>query len=159
MNTTDIALYESGSGGDFAIVNNDLLMAETLYQQFYLAMFGGNPMASTQTAYLPTEDRYDYWGNTLIWKDAKPKQFNSETERALRNTALTSSGRLTIIQAINQDLEYLKSVVDLSVQVELLSSNKIRITVSFSGKTNQQDKLLQLVFDNAKNEVIIEKII
>lgn len=157
MNTTDIALYETGSGGDFSIVNNDLLMGETLYQQIYLALFGGNVQANTKSSYLASEDRYDYWGNQLVWKEAKTKQFNSETERTIQTTTLNSSGRLSIIQAINQDLEYLKAIVNLSIQVEIVSSHKIRIIVSFSGKSNQQDKLLQLVYDNAKGEVIIEK--
>jgi phage gp46-like protein len=157
MSTTDIALYETGSGGDFSIVNNDLLMGETLYQQIYLALFGGNVQANTKPSYLASEDRYDYWGNQLVWKEAKTKQFNSETERTIQTTTLNSSGRLAIIQAINQDLEYLKAIVNLSIQVEIVSSHKIRIIVSFSGKTNQQDKLLQLVYDNSKKEVIIEK--
>lgn len=159
METTDIVLYETGSGGDFSILNNDLLMGETLYQQIYLALFGGNPQASTKQSYLITEDRFDYWGNSLIWKDVKTKQFNSETERTLLTTTINSSGRLTIIQAISQDLQYLKSVVDLTVDVELLTTNKIRIIIGLSGKTNQQDRILQLVFDNARKEIIIEKTI
>jgi phage gp46-like protein len=159
MNTTDIALFESGSGGDFSIVNNDLLMGETLYQQIYIALFGGNVQESTKASYLETEDRYDYWGNSLIWKDVKTKQFNSETERTILNTTLNSSGRMSIIQAIYQDLNYLVAVVTLSVDVEILDTNSLRIIVNISGKTNQQNKLLQLVFDNAKKEVIIEKII
>lgn len=159
MNTTDILLYETGSGGDFAIVNNDLLMGESLYQQIMLALFGGNIQASTKQFYLETEERFDYWGNSLIWKDVKTKQFNSETERTIQTIALNSSGRLTLIQAVEQDLNYLKSVADIEVEVEIVGSSKTRIIVSFSEKTNQQDKLLQLVYDNAKNEVIIEKII
>jgi phage gp46-like protein len=159
MNTTDILLYETGSGGDFAIVNNDLLMGESLYQQIILALFGGNIQASTKQVYLETEERFDYWGNSLAWKDTKTKQFNSETERTIQTVALNSSGRLTIIQAIEQDLNYLKTVADTNIEVEILGNSKIRITVTFSEKTNQQDKLLQLVYDNAKGEVIIEKII
>lgn len=159
MNTTDILLYETGSGGDFAIVNNDLLMGESLYQQIMLAMFGGNIQASTKQSYLETEERFDYWGNALIWKDSKTKQFNSETERTIRTIALNSYGRLMLIQAIEQDLNYLKSVADIAIEVEILGVSKIRITVTFSEKTNQQDKLLQLVYDNAKGEVIIEKTI
>jgi hypothetical protein len=95
----------------------------------------------------------------LAWKDTKTKQFNSETERTIQTVALNSSGRLTIIQAIEQDLNYLKTVADTNIEVEILGNSKIRITVTFSEKTNQQDKLLQLVYDNAKGEVIIEKII
>ena len=36
MNTTDILLYETGQGGDFAIINDDLAMGESLYQQIFL---------------------------------------------------------------------------------------------------------------------------
>lgn len=159
MNTTDILLYETGSGGDFAIVNNDLLMGESLYQQIILALFGGNIEASTKQFYLETEDRFDYWGNNLIWKDVKTKQFNSETERTIRSIALNSSGRLTLIQAVEQDLSYMKSIADISVNVEILEIYKTRIVINFTEKTNQQDKLLQLVYDNAKGEVIIEETI
>lgn len=159
MNTTDIHLFETGSGGDFAIVNNDLLMGESLYQQIYLALFGGNIEASTKPSYLASEERFDYWGNSLIWKDVKTKQFNSETERTLRNVALNSSGRLSILQAVNNDLDYLKGVVDFTVEVGIESVSRISITVSFSEKTNQQDKVLQMVWSNSKNEVIITKII
>ena len=159
MNTTDIHLFETGSGGDFAIVNNDLLMGESLYQQIYLALFGGNIEASTKPSYLASEERFDYWGNSLIWKDAKTKQFNSETERTLGNVALNSSGRLSILQAVNNDLDYLKGVVDFTVEVGIESVSRISITVSFSEKTNQQDKVLQMVWNNSKNEVIITKII
>lgn len=159
MNTTDIHLFETGSGGDFAIVNNDLLMGESLYQQIYLALFGGNIEASTKPSYLASEERFDYWGNSLIWKDVKTKQFNSETERTLRNVALNSSGRLSILQAVNNDLDYLKGVVDFVVEVGIESVSRISITVSFSEKTNQQDKVLQMVWNNSKNEVIINKLI
>jgi phage gp46-like protein len=159
MNTTDIHLFETGSGGDFAIVNNDLLMGESLYQQIYLALFGGNIQASTKQSYLESEERSDYWGNSLIWKDVKTKQFNSETERTLGNIALNSSGRLSILQAVNNDLDYLKGVVDFAVEVGIDSVSRISITVNFKEKTNQQDKVLQMVWNNSKNEVIITKLI
>lgn len=159
MNTTDIHLFETGSGGDFAIVNNDLLMGESLYQQIYLALFGGNIQSSTKQSYLESEERSDYWGNSLIWKDVKTKQFNSETERTLGNVALNSSGRLSILQAVNNDLDYLKGVVDFTVEVGIDSVSRISITVNFKEKTNQQDKVLQMVWNNSKNEVIITKLI
>lgn len=157
MNTTDIGLFETGSGGDFLILNNDLLLTESLHQQFYIAMFGGNIQESTKSSYLESEERFDYWANDLFWKEKPTKQFNSQTERALKNNALNSSGRLAIIRAINNDLEYLSSVIDFSVDVSILSSSKLEITVTFLGKSNEQSKVLQMVFDNAKNELIINK--
>ena len=159
MGTTDINLFESGASGDFTILNDDLLMGESLYQQIYLALFGGNIEASTKDVYLISEERFDYWGNSLIWKKEKAVQFNSETERTIQNTALNSTGRLNIIQAVNVDLEYLKSVIDYTVDVQILKHDNLRISVSFSQKSNQQDKILQMLYDNAKKEVIIEKVI
>lgn len=159
MNTTDINLFETGASGDFAIVNDDLLMGETLYQQIYLALFGGNFEASTKDAYLQSEERFDYWGNGLVWKNEKSIQFNSETERVIQNTTLNSSGRLIVIQAVNNDLEYLKSLINFSVEVQIPKHDWLRIIINFSAKSNQQNKVLQMVYDNAKKEVIIEKII
>lgn len=157
MDSKDILLYETGSGGDFSLVSNDLVLGDQLYQQFYLALFGGNLQASTKGSYLANEERFDYWGNSLIWKNSKARQFNSETERTLNNVALNSSGRLQILQAVNTDLAYLTNVINFTVEVSLLSGNRVSILITFVGKTNQQDKALQFVFDSSKNEVIIEQ--
>lgn len=159
METKDILLYESGDGGEMSIQSNDLALAETLYMQVYLAMFGGNVEENTKTRYLNTEERFDWWGNTLFFDDVKSKQFNSTTERTLKNVSLNSSGRLQIISAMNEDLSYLSDVLDYNVDVELQSINKIRLVIEFRKKGNQEDKILQLVYDNAKNEIIIEQII
>lgn len=154
MDSKDILLYETGSGGDF-----NLELGDQLYQQFYLALFGGNVKESTKSSYLANEERFDYWGNTLIWNDSKAKQFNSETERTLQEVALNSQGRLKILQAVKNDLAYLQNVINFEVQVSLLSVNRVGIFITFVGKTNQQDKTLQFVFDSSKNEVIIEQYI
>jgi len=159
MDTKDILLYESGSGGEMSIASNDLVLGENLYQQVYLALFGGNVEANTKPDILLNEERFDWWGNALFFKDKPTRQFNSNTERTLLEVVLNSSGRLRIIQAVNDDLVYLSDLLNSSVDVEFFNTNKIRIIVMFSPKTNQEDKVLQLVYDNAKNELIIEKII
>lgn len=159
METKDILLYESGDGGEMSIQSNDLALAETLYMQIYLAMFGGNVEENTKTSYLVNEERFDWWGNTLFFDNEKSKQFNSNTERTLKNVTLNSSGRLEIIRAMNEDLSYLNDVLDFSVDVQLQDINKIGLIIKFSKKGNQEDKVLQLVYDNAKNEIIIEQII
>lgn len=159
MQTQDILLYETGSGGDFAILSNDLVLGDVLYQQFYLAMFGGNVQANTKQTYLPNEERFDYWGNSLIWDKNKGKQFNSETERVLQKVVLNSSGRLHIIKAVEKDLSYLLNVITFVVDVSLLNQNKIEITITFTGKKNQQDKVLRFIVDSSKNEVITQIVI
>lgn len=159
MDTKDILIYESGDGGELALIGGDLAMGETLYFQVYLALFGGNVEENTKTRYLLNEERFDYWANTLIWKDSPTRQFNSNTERTLKEVALNSAGRLKVIQAVESDLSYLSNLLNSDVDAQIISVNKIRIIVNFTPKTNQQNKVLQLVYDNAKNEVIIEETI
>ena len=159
MITKDILLFENGSGGEMAVLNNDLEMSETLYQQVYLALFGGNLEGNTKNNALITEERIDWWGNTLFFNDMPSKQFNSNTERMLLNVALNSSGRLSVIQAVTNDLVYLSDLIDSTVDVQFYDTNKIRIIVKFTQKGKQENKVLQLVYDNAKQELIIEKTI
>lgn len=159
MITKDISIYESGDGGELLILNNDLALQESLYSQVYLALFGGNVEQDTKRNFLPTEQRNDYWANALLWSEETSKQFNSQTERTLETLVLNSAGRLSLIRVIESDLSYLSELLTYSVDVEFPKLNNIRIIVKFTPKTAQEDKVLQMVYDNAKNELIIEKII
>ena len=159
MITKDINLHESGSGGEIAIVSNDLLFGESLYTQVYLALFGGNIEASTRGDELVSEVRNDYWANPLFFADNQVRQLNSETERTITNLVLNSSGRLKLLQAVENDLSYLSSLVNYSVDVQFLDFNKVLISVKFTEKGSQEDRQLQLVWNNAKNELIINKMI
>lgn len=159
MTTKDINLHESGSGGEMAIVSNDLLLGEVLYNQIYLSLFGGNIEANTTGNEIISEIRQDWWGNPLFYSENGSKQFNSNTERAILNNALNSSGRLNIINAISTDLEYLNSVINYSIDVSFPKINTILITIKFTRKGDLEDKILQMVYDNAKNELLIQKII
>lgn len=159
MNTKDILLFESGNGGQISIVKDDLVLNEVLYNQFYLALFGGNYEASTTGKELPAQGRKDYWANSLFFADDTFLQYNSLTERVLDNVALNSAGRIEIERAVNEDLSYLKRVFNYTVSVNIETLNKIVIKVNFSEKTSQEEKALQLVFDNAKKELIIQRII
>ena len=153
----DIQLYETGNGGDFSIQNRDLSLVETLYQQAYLSLFGGNIEASTKGDELLTQVREDWWANSLQFRENKEKQFNSETEQVLNNTPLNSAGRIEIIRAVENDLKYLKNISDVQVNVLILASNKVKIIIALQVPDNQEDKVLQIIWDNARLEVIIDK--
>lgn len=140
--TKDIELYESGDGGELSILNGDISLIETLYQTIYIALFGG--MA----------DGSDYWANALLFATKKNKQYNSETEKLLSEVTINSSGRLKIARAVENDLSFLKNVANFEVNVLILSTNRIEINIVLSSGTE-----MQYIWDNAKNEVIINKII
>lgn len=155
----DLHLFESGSGGDFEIINNDLSLSETIFQSIYISLFGGNIETSTLGNEVAGQERYDYWGNSLLFSENKNKQFNSETERVLDNIVLNSSGRLQVKQAVENDLIYLKNIAIYSVDIFILSRNSLKISISLTSLSNQATTLLAFIFDNASNEIITERTI
>lgn len=153
----DILLAELGTGGEMVIEANDIVLTESLFQMIYLALFGGNIEASTTGNELPSELRYDWWGNELLFGEVREVQFNSETERVLKETVLNTSGRTIIERAVEYDLQFLNQIADYSVEVSLETYNRVEIMIKLQRLDNQQEKIYQLVYDNAKDEVIVNK--
>ena len=149
--TKDIHLFENGDGGELLIQNGDIALTEKLYQNVYIALFGGNKEVNTKGDELPNVERFDYWANALLFATKPNKQYNSETQRTLSNTTINSSGRLKIQKAVENDLLFLKSISNYEVNVVLLSTDKIEININLSEGTD-----LQFVWDNAKDEVITD---
>jgi hypothetical protein len=159
MSTKDINLFESGSGGEMRILNSDLLMAETIYQTIYLALYGGNVEQSTTSEETDLEENFDYWGNQLFYSNNPDKWFNSQTERVLSTVALNGEGRKLIEDAVNADLQFLNNVVNFEVEVSISSNNRAEIAIFISEFQNQSDRQLKMVWENSRNELIIQEII
>lgn len=154
----DILVYESGNGGDLAIFGGDIGTTQQLLQQVYLALFGGNVAAQTTGQEQAGETRLDYWANSLFFSQNKSKQFNSQTERVLNETPLTSSGRIMIKQAVEADLTFLSTIATVSVEVLINSTNKVTIQVVLMQPNNQSNQI-SFIWDKAKQEVIIDRTI
>ena len=158
MNSTkDLLLYESGSGGELFLENNDLALTESLYQTIYVSLFGGNVEASTVGNELVGEERSDYWANSLLFKNEKNKQLNSRTERTLNEVTINSSGRLKIKSAVEEDLIFLKKLANLEINIVILGVDKIEIEIIMTSIQNQSNKTFQFIWDNAKREIILDK--
>lgn len=157
--TRDINVFESGSGGELAIISNDIGTSEKLYQTIYLALFGGNIEASTRGDEIDGQERFDWWGNSLIFETRQSKQFNSETERVLDSVVLNSVGRLRIQSAVENDLSFIRNIVNFNVNIVILDTNKASINIILESLGTQSDMQLQFIWDNAKNELIINRVI
>ena len=159
MSTKDINLFEGGSGGEMRILNSDLLMAETIYQTIYLALYGGNVEQSTTSEETDLEENFDYWGNQLFYSKNPDKWFNSQTERTLSTVSLNGEGRKLIEDAVNADLQSLNNVVNFEVEVNIAANNKAEIIIAISEFQNQANRQLKMVWENSRNELIIQEII
>ncbi|MCE3278022.1 MAG: hypothetical protein K0S44_213 [Bacteroidetes bacterium] len=124
----DVAVIETLNGGDVQIKGSDLALVFGLENMIYLAMFGGNVEQSTE-AEVPVQS-FDWWGNRLLFRDTPSAQFNSETERTLNNTPLTSAGRVTIENAIKKDLEFLEDFgATVEVKVSIVATDRINVSI------------------------------
>ena len=150
----DLLIYETGDGGDLKVLNNDLALTTSLYNQVYLCLFGGNVESSTKGNELENEKRFDWWANYLL-----DLNFNSETERTINTVTLNPSGRLKILQAVKNDLKPIDLVANYNVNVYLESSYRFKIMISLTEKLNKQEKIIQIHWDISKDEVILSEII
>ncbi len=113
---------ETGNGGDRVLRGNDCATVTGIENQVYIAMFGGG--------------ENDWWGNSLLYPTRPELQYLSQTEKLLKNIVLNSAGRLQIIEAVKQDLAFVKKyyAADVDVQVLLPGSNRCEIRISINGK-------------------------
>ncbi len=125
----DLAIIETGNGGDLQLVGNDLGVVRGIENMPYLAMFGGNVESVTQNRVQDAQS-FDYWQNNLFMPNDQSIQFNSIVEKTLNTTALTSSGRVIIENAIKKDLSFLADGgALLEVSVTIVSTDRINVTL------------------------------
>jgi hypothetical protein len=149
----DLELIETGNGGDLVKKGKDLSVIHGFQNMPYLALFGGNVEASTPSKRNKGELGFDYWGNSLLMDNDPEQQFNSLTERTLKNVPLTSSGRLLIEQAVVSDLDFMKSFATIAVTVSIVSVDRVKILVQIKELENLEQKEFVFIWDKTGNEV------
>lgn len=143
----DVLIYESGNGGELSLRNGDIETTDSLANQAYLSHFGGNVEASTIGNEIESEQRRDWYGNSLLDVNA---QMNSELERALNANELGSLGRSNIERAALKDIQHLSDLADIASTAKITGNNKINIT-------DKIDKTVaDIIWDSTKNELIYE---
>lgn len=126
---SDLLIQEIGNGGDLVFTGFDLAVIDGFENMPYLGMFGGNIKESTQVTRPAAVQAFDFWANHLFMLNQPEIQLNSETERVLRNVALTSSGRELIQQAVNTDLNFMRAFASVSVVVSIVDIDRVQIDI------------------------------
>lgn len=153
----DCQIIESGDGGDVVKNPKDLAIIDGFQNFPYLAQFGGNVAQSTPSKRIATQQALDYWGNNLIWPNDQSQQCNSQTERALNNTPLTSAGRVLIENAIIDDLAILKPFCNVKVEVSITATDRIEWEVTLTKPDNLQSTTFIYIWDATMQELSIVK--
>jgi phage gp46-like protein len=114
----DLALIETGNGGDLRMRGADLAGVEGVENMPYLSMFSGE----------------GWWGNAMLPPDA---QFSSQTERVMGEVALNSAGRVRIEQAIRADLASIEKALPgtkVEVSTALSAADRLEISIRIAGE-------------------------
>ena len=115
-------VYESGSGGEIAVRNNDVVTVSGYENMPYLAQFGGKEGS--------------FWADGLLLTG--DQQHTSLTEDALNNNPLTSTGRIAIEDAMKMDLAFLENDINgtvVNVSTQIVSSNRMDAQIDINGQT------------------------
>lgn len=143
----DIKIVETGNGGDLQKNLRDLALTEGFENMPYLAMFGGNPEQSTPPNRPARVQAFDWWGNSLLFQEDPSRQFNSITEKTLNSVALTSSGRISIEEAIKQDLAFMQDFAEVAVEVSIIETDKVLIEINITEPSTTRNKLFVYIWD------------
>ena len=149
----DLLIYETGNGGDLALLGEDIATTSNITNLVYLALFGGNVEENTTEETALQLTREDWWGNELFNLD-----FNSNTERTLQNVSLNSAGIRKIEDAVKKDLLFLNEIGTTEVNVSLISHTKVRIFVKFIQKNEKQINI-NYIYSSEKIEIIEREIL
>lgn len=149
----DIKLIETEDGGDFVLKGSDLAVVNGFENMIYLALFGGNVEASTPQDRPASLQDYSYWGN--FWITDVPAQFNSTTERMLRDVSLTSANRPVIQAAVISDLAFMQSFAQVSVSVTIPAINTVRLAITVTEPDNPGQGPYIFIWDGLRQDVAI----
>lgn len=148
----DLRLVEIGDGGDFVVKGKDLEIIFGFQNMPYLGLFGGNIEADTGIVN-SGEQRFDWWGNSLLLSNQPTIQFNSKTERLLNNVSVTSAGRLEVEQTVIEDLKFLEEFATVDVEVLIISTDRISIEIRIQEPSNLESNEFIFIWDATKQEL------
>ena len=149
---SDLQLIESFDGGDLIQSGNDLSVIDGLQNMVYIALFGGNIKQSTKD-YDQNEERFDYWANDLLYDNITEIQYNSETERTLKDVALNSKGRLLIEQSVKKDLQFMQDFANIEVSVSIVGVDRVQITVVLKEPTELESNEFTYIWNATEGEL------
>jgi hypothetical protein len=149
----DLKIIESNDGGDLVKLTNDLAVIFGFENVPYLAMFGGNVKQSTPVVRDLSQQAFDWWGNNLFMPNDVIIQMNSETERALLNYPLTSSGRISIENAIKADLQVMTGYVNVSVDTQITSDDRLEVLITLVKPSNLQSIVFVYIWNATLQEL------
>ena len=147
-----LKIVETLDGGDLVLKGNDLEATDSLLNQPYPALFGGNVIQGTDEVDPNTQGRGDWWANEMLFRNEINSQNNSKFERALNTTPLNSEGVALLEEIALSDLSYLSDLADISVDIHVEAANRARIEIKIIELESLTSQIYVYLWDSTKLE-------
>lgn len=154
MKNVDLRLRETGDGGDYVLIGNDLQLISGFQNMPYIGLFGGNKQSTTGPK--TTEQTFDFWGNFLFYPTDSSKWINSITEHLLEATALNSASRIKIEQNVKKDLEFMLEFAEINVSVLLIDIDKVKITIEIHEPNVLNSTVFTYIWNATEMELMMD---
>ena len=153
-----IEMNENGSGGDYTITDDGILLDNSLETICYISLFGGNLEGSTEVDRKPRGALYfDYWGNVDYLND-ETQQFNSEFEKMLAHTAINSGNLIEFEAAAEVDLNFLvqqQLVESVSAEATIQNPGELRIDITIEQPSQTEPETFSFLWKETLQRVEI----
>ncbi len=120
----DVAIVETGNGGDAVLLGNDVQLVFNGENNIYLGLFGGNK-EEVSGSRVEGAQAFDYWGNILFDLTSPSVQLNSTTEKAFQEIPLTSAGRVIIENSMKSDLKFMTDFGSVEISTEIVATDRL----------------------------------
>lgn len=151
----DIKLQDNKNGGDAIFTGGDFKIISGWQNMPYLAIVGGN-LAMNTIDFKETEQRFDWWGNSLFHPNNPNLQFNSDFERKINELPINSKSRLILEETIKNDLKFLKEFSTFTVDISIVGVDKYSIFIKIEEPTNLESNEFIYLWDATLNELQIK---
>lgn len=153
----DLRIIRRIEGFDFVGGASGLSEVQSFETMIPVALFGGNIEQNTPQRRIDGNQYFDYWANATVLQNEPQQQFNSQTERILNQVALNSSGRERIQRAAESDLEFMRNFADFTVNVSLVSVDRVKIAVKITEPNNLNQTEFVYIWDKLSGGIIGDK--
>ena len=151
-----IEMVETLDGGDYNVTNNGITLDNSIKTLVYDSMFGGNVVESTTGEIKPPGAIYnDFWGNSDNIQDTN-NQFNSEFERVVNNTPITSGNLNKFVAAIEIDVAFMQGlgyIESVDVDVFIISKDRLEINIVVNQPTRSEPESFTFIWDETLKRV------
>jgi hypothetical protein len=104
---------------------------------------------------IENEQLFDWFGNSVLFNQQPLVQFNSELERTLKNVSINSKGVELIYQAVNKDIDFMRTFATVEINISVTAVDRISINLKVIELDTKVSNIFNYIWDSTEAELTI----